>query len=195
MGKRNRALRGKQTINPDNLAPGIAAGLTQGVSKEEVMRDLAAQASAPSGVESIRHMNHVEHVGRVPLPKFVPDETPSDLVVIFPDGRAFREVEKMFQPDVIAAMRGGMICLRCLEPQAEAFGDDHLPGCEGVAMHGTRYMRDRMILDLNMEMRDGKHLGPAKPMSEYLDEQAIRAERARFDAKIAEGGSKGRRRG
>lgn len=182
--------RGKQLVREEDLAPGIAAGLTQGIPKEEVLAQLAAEPSAPSGVEMLRHMNGVEHVGRVPLPKFIIDDTPSDLVVTFPDGRKFRDVEKAFQPDVIAAMRGGMICLRCLEPQSGPFADDHLPGCEGVALHGDHYMRDRQSLDLGLEMRDGKHFGPAQPIGTFLDEQEVRVEKARFKQKIAEGASR-----
>lgn len=179
--KRNRALRGKQLVREENLSPGIAAGLTQGVPKEEVLARLAAEPSAPSGVELIRHMREVEHVSRVPLPKFVADEEPSNLVIELPDGRKFRDVEKVFQPEVIEALRSGMICLRCLEPQASPFGDSHLPGCEGVSMHGERYMRDRQTLDFSMEIREGKHLGPALPMAVYLEEQDIALEKSLYE--------------
>lgn len=179
----------KQLVNEENLAPGIAAGLTQGIPKEEVLAQLAAEPSAPSGVESIRHMREVEHTGRVPLPKFVADDTPSDLVVVFPDGRKMRDVEKMFQPEVMTAIRGGMICLRCLEPQSFAFSDDHLPGCEGVALHGPHYMRDRQGMDFALEVREGKHLGPAHPIGFYLDEQDERRDRELFEQKLKDGGS------
>ena len=54
-------------------------------------------------------------------------------------------------------------------------------------------MKERQIMDVAMEFEGDKHLGPARPMSEYLEEQSLRHEKAKFEARIAEGRSRGRR--
>lgn len=192
--KRNRALRGKQLVNPDNLAPRIAEGITQGVPKDEVFADL--EASRQEERQIVKGMVEQAHVGRVPLPRFVGADHPTSVVLTFADGRSFRETNKTFQPETMRALQAGMICLKCLEPQSHAFGDEHLPGCEGVALAGPTYMKDRQIIDLNMEFEGEKHIGPAKPIRQYLEEMDMRAEQRAFDRKIAEGASpmKGLRR-
>lgn len=180
----------------DKLAPGIAEGITEGVSKEEVMEEMAAEPSPLDGAERIAHLAKDRRVERVPLPAFVGEDHPSDLLVTFADGRTFRDVNKTFRPEVHEAMKAGMICLRCLEPQPTAFADEHLPGCEGVALAGPRYMRDRQIIDMAVEFEGEKHLGPSRPISAYLDEMRAEREKALFDRKLAEGASpmKGLRR-
>jgi hypothetical protein len=185
--KRNRR------VNPDDLHPDVAAGLAQG--EEEIEADRLNFHRTPAGVDVVRHMRDVELVlgSRVPLPKFVAEESSSDLVTEFADGRRFHDVRKVFDPDTVRAFQSGMLCLKCLEPQAVPFGDDHLPGCEGVALAGEHYMRDRQILDFAAEFEGTHHIGPSRPISQFLAEQTERRERREFEQRIAEGRSRGRR--
>lgn len=183
----------KRRIAPEELHPDVAKGLAQG--REEIIEDARSYRRSPAGVEVVAHMRDVETVigSRVPLPKFVGEVSSSDMITEFADGRAFHDVRKTFGPDTLRAMREGLICLKCLEPQAHAFEDVHLPGCEGVALHGPSYMRDRQIMDIAMEFEGEHHIGPSKPIKEYLLEQDLRQEKRAFEASIIEGGSRGRR--
>jgi len=47
------------------------------------------------------------------------------------------------------------------------------------------------VLDIAMEMEGEVHIGPSKPIKEYLQEQELRHEKAKFEAKIMEGKSRG----
>lgn len=182
-GKYTRRTNTQRTaINRDNLSPAIAAGLTVGPEK------LEEKPSSPDGVSLLRHMNKSEVVGRVPLPRFV-GEDKFGMVTVFADGRQFRDKTLTFQPETTRAIQAGLICMRCLEPQSSPFADEHLPGCEGVALSGPRYMKDRQIMDFAMEYEGNRHLGPSKPITEYLDEMDAAAERRAFDKKIAGGKS------
>lgn len=189
MGKRRRKKRYEGLARDEmreGTAPLVAAGLTEGLTAEEADEALPKNLDA-AGVEVIRHMREGPKTGRVPTPRFVVrDDVNSDMVTTFSDGRHFRDTERIFPPDVLSAIRQGMICLRCLEPQPWSFADEHLPGCEGVSLHGAHYMKDRQILDLAMEMEGEVHLGPSKPISEYLLEQDLRHEERKFRARLAD---------
>ena len=177
-------------------------GFIQGDDPREVWEESKERFPKTPGVDGIqlaRTLRDAERVvgTRVPLPKFVgkePEQT--SLVTTFPDGRNFREAHLTFQPETIRAMKAGMICLKCLEPQAYANEDKHMPDCEGLALHGPRYMRKgRQIIDLAMELEHstGTHVGPSKPIGEHMAEMELRAEQRRFRKKIEAGGSVGRR--
>lgn len=185
--QRNRALRRKRLVREDELQPGIAAGLTQGVPAEEALA--AFPVTAPAGVETLRHMASDELLGdsRVPRPHFVAKDAGTDTVLIVGD-RAFRDVTRTFTNEQMGALRGGMLCLWCLEPQPHAFADEHLEGCFYVKLHGRHAMRERQILDVAMEFEGNVHLGPAKPLSEHLAEVELRTEKRRFIDKVIEGG-------
>lgn len=189
MAKKNRALKSKKSkfVNLEDLSPGIASGLTQDVPVEEA---LAAHpvSTAPSGVELVRHMRDVsqsEH-RRVPLPKFVASEDADSVWYDEPTGRIQKNVSLTMQPEVVAAIRAGEVCLRCLEPQDEPFPDI----CTSPPEMGCSYpIRERQIVDAAMEIQGNKHLGPAKPITEYLEEQELRMEKRRFIARKIEGGA------
>jgi hypothetical protein len=180
--------RKRRHISPEEVAPGIAAGLTQGVPKDEALAMFPAKQA--SGIEVVKHMKDVEKVvgSRVPTPRFVGEESSTDMVMEFADGRRFADVRKTYQPEAIRAFQEGMICMKCLEPQAFPFEDQHLPGCEGVALAGEHYMRDRQIMDFAMEFEGERHIGPSKPIKEFMVEQEERVEKRHFIEKVLEGG-------
>lgn len=185
-------------IDTEQMSERQREGFVQGEDPREVWEEAKDRTPAPGidGLTLVRHMRDVEKVvgSRVPLPKFVgsvPDET--SLVTTFADGRSFQEVNLTYQPETIRAFRAGMICFKCLEPQAYAFEDHHMPDCEGLALRGPRYMRDRQIMDIAMEMDErGVHLGPAKPIAEHFEQMELVAEQRRFRRRIEEGRSLGR---
>jgi len=125
---------------------------------------------------------------RVPLPHFAGEESDSDVIVEFADGRKFYDVTKTFNPETVDAIVKGMICLRCLEPQSAPDADEHLPGCEGVATHGEHYMRDRQRLDFMAEFVGDKHMGPSRPIQAFLEDQMERQSKRKFIQRVLEGG-------
>jgi hypothetical protein len=113
----------------------------------------------------------------VPRPAFVAED---DLGSVWTDetGRLQRNVNMTFNREVIRAIQSGVICLRCLEPQDEAFP----PVCQSPAELGCQYpIRERQIMDFAMEFEGDKHIGPSKPVSEYLLEQDLRVEQRKFE--------------
>lgn len=184
--QRNRALKKRRHISEDELSPGIAAGLTQGVPLKEAL-EMHPVSTAPSGVELVRHMRDVEQAQhrRVPLPKFVASEDADSVWYDEPTGRIQKNVTATFQPEVVAAIKAGEICLRCLEPQDEPFPDI----CTSPPEMGCSYpIRDRQIMDVAMEFEGDRHLGPARPITEFLEEQDLRREKRKFIERKIEGG-------
>lgn len=185
--RRGYKTKKQKLVREDELAPGIAAGLTQGIPKEEALR--AHPTQGRPGVETIRHMTEDHNVSgmRVPVPHFIGKDASTGFVRESM-GRRMGDVQLQFTPEVMRALQAGMICLRCLEPQRIPFEDSHLPGCEGVLIHGPRYMHDRQILDIAMEFEGEVHVGPSKPMQEILDAQDERMEKRKFITRVLEGG-------
>lgn len=103
-------------------------------------------------------------------------------------GRKFMDAEIVYPEEVRRAILAGMICLKCQEPQELPFEDSHIDGCEGVLVRGKHYMRDWQIIDCAHEMEGEKHLGPAKPMREFLDQQDARLEKRKFIKRVLDGG-------
>lgn len=182
-----RRRKRKRLIGEDEVSPRIAEGLTQGIPRDEVLEHFKP-SSAPSGVQLIRHMRDMGTVGssRVPVPRFVAEEDADTVWLDEPTGRLQKNASLTFQPETISAMRAGMICLRCLEPQESAFP----VVCQSPPEMGCSYpIRDRQIMDIAMEFEGDKHLGPGKPITEYLLEQEERQEKRKFMARKIEGGA------
>ncbi len=208
--QRNKALKRKrQGVSEGDLSPKIASGLTQGVSLKELrgvgaelergestpaeMLEMASERGAhmPSGLEAMQHMNTEKDSGiaRAPRPHFVGEDSITGYIRQAPDGRKFADVKLHFTPDIMMAIRTGMMCLKCLEPQGYPWEDFHLQGCEGRAIRGDRYMRDWQIVDIAMEFEGETHLGPAKPLAEHdaeIEEKRLKRE---FHEQIAQGRS------
>lgn len=186
--QRNRALkRRRHAIDPGEIHPSMRAGLTQGASAEEAQQELGPVANTDGG-DIVKYMREQkEATGRVPVPRFIGSDSSTGFVRESHD-RRMGDAVLTFPREVISAIQSGMICMKCLEPQATAFGDEHIEGCEGVLLHGPHYMRDRQIMDFAMEFEGDKHIGPSKPMSELAEEQDARVEKRLFIKRVAEGG-------
>jgi len=187
---KNRALKKPDKLNLDHFMPGIAAGLTEGLTDQESL-EVHPVSTAPSGLELARLMKDIEKVAgkRVPRPKFIVEDANTDLVTNLGDDRYFRDSRRIYPEPVMAAMREGMMCMRCHEPQEYPFEDAHLEGCEGVSLAGPHYMRDLQIKDIIREFEGSVHVGPSKPISEFLAKQEERVQKRRFIVKVLEGGS------
>lgn len=185
-------------VDPADLDPKVAAGLAQGDEEiEEQEERYKAEGLHPSGLQIASHMGQAETVigSRVPKPRFVAMEGGYDMVTSIGDDRNFRDVNKVFDPETLQAMKAGYICLKCLEPQAFAFEDAHLEGCEGVSLAGPEYMKKRQIMDIAMEFEGETHIGPSKPLKEFFQEQELRREQREFEQRLTDGKSRGIRRG
>lgn len=182
--KRNKALKKKQLVREDDLSPKIAAGLTQGVPKREAL-EMHPVSTAPSGVELVRHMRDADkRLARDGRPNYAPFVASEDADAVWydePTGRVQKNVVKTYTPEGMRLLREGRQCLRCDEPHPEPFP---------LACDLCGYsMRERQIMDIAMEFEGLRHLGPNKPISEYLDEQDLRVEKKKFLKKKIEGGS------
>lgn len=180
----------RQLIDPADVAAGLREGLTQGVPISEINRQGRGE-KIPSGLAASQHMNTEKKSGTagVPTPHFVGRDSITGFIRQSPDGRKFADAELTFTPDVLNAIRAGMICLKCLEPQEYSFEGAHVPGCEGVQIHGPHYMRDYQIIDLAMEFEGETHIGPAKPLAEHEAEVDERRAKRKFDLALAQGRS------
>lgn len=158
-------------VLPEHLHPKQAEGLTIGMSAKDALRSIADDHQHISGEALVQHQMHGEQdkIGRVPVWRAVlRDDTHS--VWKENDGRLQRNVIESVEVETFRAMQSGHICLRCHEPQEEAFPVEcDFPGC-GYPM------RERQIMDIAMEFRGHEHIGPGLPIAEYLDQQDRRME-------------------
>jgi len=196
-----RRRKKNQKIDPGDLDPQIAAGFTQGASAKEALEEFPALRT-PDGIELARTMREATMLAgtRTPTPKFVGRDKDSDLVVSF-GGRHFRDHDKIFPEPVFAAVREGMICLHCLEPQVYPYEDMHLESCEGsdtseswdgrmddYGRHGSHYMRRHQIMDIIREFEGNTWVGPTKPISEHVARLEERTQKRMFIDRVLEGG-------
>lgn len=190
-------------IDATELSPKLAAGLTQGDEHhvetfvvddrtgQKAKRLVGESSKLPDGIKVAQHMNtETEGSTRAPNPHFVGIDDPYGMIRQDATGRKMGDVNLVFTHEVMNALRSGMICLKCLEPQAFAFEDAHLRSCEGVMVRGPRYMRDWQIVDIAVEFEGETHVGPQKPLAEYEEEIEEKRLRRAFDEKIAGGKSR-----
>lgn len=89
------------------------------------------------------------------------------------------DYDHTMKPEDFQRFREGRLCLRCWEPQEEGFAEfekqNHLPGC-------SYDIRERQLRDLELEVDGYKHIGPSKPMQDYLDQNYdVRENTPHFD--------------
>ncbi len=181
MKKRNRALRTRERVNLDDLGPKIAAGITEGASAKEAL-DEHPVVGKQDGAALVSHMGEQqEHLERLPVFRAVLRDDTHSVWHDEPTGRLQRNVVASVDKDTFGAIQAGHMCLRCYEPQPEAFPDQ----CD---MCGYP-IRERQVLDVAMEFRGEEHIGPGLPIGNYLDEQTQRMEEAEAALRKHEGHS------
>lgn len=177
----------QRKLDRSELSPAVAAGITE--SQEEL--EAQPKGKIPDGLKVAQHMNqeHDTGISRAPRPHFVGVDDPHGIVRKDETGRKMGDVNLIFTHEMMSALRSGMVCLKCLEPQEFAFEDHHLRSCEGVMVRGPRYMRDWQIVDIAVEFVGETHVGPQKPLAEYEEELEEKILKHQFDTKIASGKS------
>lgn len=178
--------RNRKKVDPSRLHPKMAEGLTQGKHSLEEARALPDPEGPKTAAEALQHLTNVPAVDgtRVPAPRFRGEDA-LDSVWTDDTGRLQRNAHLAFPPETISAIRQGMICLRCLEPQSHAFPEV----CTSPPEMGCTYpIRERQIMDFAIEYDGDKHVGPAKPIGEYLAEQDLRREQEMFAERQKSGG-------
>lgn len=179
----NRALKRRRHLNLDSLAPKIAAGITQGASADEALAEFPTQGISGEDLVQQHLGGEQAKIGRVPRWRAVlVDDTES--VWTDDTGRLQRNVIEKVDVETFNALQAGHMCLRCKEPHVENPFPDvcDFPGC-GYPM------RERQILDIAMEFRGHDFIGPAQPISEYLEQQEERLARREHAERKAAGGS------
>jgi hypothetical protein len=150
----------------DNLPEKIHEGITLGPeAKEEADEKFPPLAGAPD----LSYLGQERRDGIAF--RAVEQGVGDSLLLRFPDGRLFRDVDVAFSADDRKRVELGYVCIRCLEPQSQANADEHLDGCIGVSQYGERYMRDGYhLIDVAAEFDEREvHVGPSRPLRAYLD--------------------------
>lgn len=181
--KARQRRRKKQRINEANLAPKIRAGFTQDASIEEAFQHTEHLRNRESGLARARVLagadERIEHGDG--FAQFVAE---NDSRAVWTDGvtdRVQLDIHKTYTGKGLRLLKEGRICLRCDEPLDPSF-PLACPLC-GYAV------KDRQIMDIAMEFEGEKHIGPSRPVTEYLEEQDARMEKRRFIKRILEGGT------
>ena len=186
MNKRQRKSRAKD-LRHDQFAPNVAKGLTlgtlEGVSQREaleqhpVKRMDASQVVSHLGTADERMM---KRDGRAMFAPFVARDSTD---AVWNDGvtdRPQMDYSKTYTKQGMGLLKEGRQCLRCDEPHPDPF-----PLACDVCGYA---MKDRQILDIAMEFEGERHLGPSKPIAQYLEEIEERKEKRRFIKKVKGGG-------
>ena len=144
----------RDRIDRQDLAPLVAEGFTEGVPVDRIESELPAKRQGPDPA----HMNEQDLVPgmRVPLPRFFAEDDGS--AVWMPEGgREQRHVRITLHPETLQAMKAGVICLRCLEPQPRAFP----LRCQSPPEMACNYpISERQLRDIAIEYEGEQTLGP-----------------------------------
>jgi len=154
--RRKRSSSRPDPVKPDQLAPGIAAGYTEGVPADKIDEELPSRRDDPIDLRLLKQPKMVEGT-RVPLPRFLVEDESSELWT--PGrGRTQRGVRITLAPETLAAMKAGWICLRCMEPQDESFPLT----CQSPEEMACDYpIRERQLRDIKIEYEGERQLGPS----------------------------------
>lgn len=142
-------------VDRRDLAPAVAEGYTEGVPLDRVEQELPPDkpASRPT------HLNEVELVPgtRVPVPRFYAEDEPASVLDIV-TGRTQRHARITLNAETLGAMKAGMICLRCLEPQDTAFPEV----CQSPPEMACSYpIAEHQLRDIAVEYEGEQTLGPS----------------------------------
>jgi len=175
MGRKGKKLR------PDQFAPKIAEGLTEGpLTPEEARREFPVEK--PPAI-SYLHMRQ-EHARGEPYAAMVIER--NGIPIQEPNtGRWMEDVDVIITHEEAQQILAGYRCLRCKEPFETAF-----PAICFVCGYDVA---ERQTVDAAMELEGDRHVGPSKPLTEYMQELEERQEKALFEQRIREGRSRGRR--
>lgn len=170
------------------LSEKVAEGITQG---PHALEEANEKFPILPGAVDLSYMRR-DHDGEL---RFRVRENPNNQVALrFPDGRMFSEPDILYPPEIRQEIEQGYRCLRCQEKQSTINADEHLlngDGCIGVQQYGLRYMRDGFhLIDVAAEFtEDGAHVGPSRPLTQYMEDQDQRIEKLRWVKEQVEKGN------
>jgi hypothetical protein len=157
----------KNKVKLDQLAPKIAAGYTdRPMTPEEARREFPVQPR-PAPKLSGAFMLLEPGTAEIQEPN---------------TGRKFLDVDVTMDAEKVGQIREGYRCLRCKEGP---FDESFPLTCDVCGYE----IRARQAVDFRMEFEGEKHIGPAKPLSAFMDEVEMRQEQALFRQKIQGGRS------
>jgi hypothetical protein len=189
--ERTAAKARRRRVDLERLAPKVRQGITEGAGAREAMQELDDRmGKVPdfSGDDLVQqHLGGEQGKhGRVPVPRFVASDDTHSVWHDEPTGRLQRNAVLKIEKATYEAMLAGHICLRCLEPQDEAFPEV----CQSPEEMGCSYpIRERQALDMRMEFRGEDHVGPGLPIAQFEADQQERIERAEHARRKKEGDS------
>jgi hypothetical protein len=148
--------RSSSRVDRRDLAPLVAEGFTEDVPLDRVEQELPPERpqSRPT------HLNVVETVPgtRVPVPRFYVEDDPLSVLDIV-TGRTQRHARITLNAETLGAMKAGMICLRCMEPQESAFPEV----CGSPPEMACNYpIAEHQLRDIAVEYEGEQALGPTQ---------------------------------
>jgi hypothetical protein len=173
--------RNGKRVKPDQLAPKIEAGFTEGpITPAEAAREFPVQKAPTQGYAhmSATHARGEPYAAMVVERNGVPIQDPNT-------GRWMEDVDVIITEEEAGQIRDGYRCLRCKEPFERPFPLN----CEVCGYE----VRSRQAVDARLELDGERHVGPSRPLSAIMAELELRQQKALFEQKIEEGGSRGRR--
>jgi len=148
-------LSSRKRIKADQLAPGIAEGYTEDVPLERLDAELADRSRAEADPSYLDEPALVPGT-RIPAPRFFVEHDTEGIWLVH-SGRVHRGARIILLPETLEAMKAGMICLRCMEPQDEPFPFR----CTSPPEMGCEYrISDRQLRDIAIEYEGETELGP-----------------------------------
>lgn len=153
----------KGEIKPDQFAPKIAEGLTEGPFTPEDARREFPVSKAPAtsyGHMAREHARGEPYAAMVIEPNGVPIQEPNT-------GRWMEDVDVIITEEQAGQIVAGYRCLKCKEHFEQAF-----PASCSVCGYEVR---ERQIVDAAMELEGTRHVGPSRPLAEYMEELEARS--------------------
>ncbi len=109
--------------------------------------------------------------GRNAAPVQILDAVPADdsTTVRLPDGREFLDVNMALLDEDVQRIRAGVVCIRCLEPQSEAFPET----CESELPNGERWcnfpIREKQAAEFAVMFKGTVHIGSRVKLEEEIE--------------------------
>lgn len=174
----------RSKVHEGDLAPLVAEGFTEDASLEEAFQEAEDKRPlARHGAAGLSHMKDVDTKLERNRGGFAGFVATTDAGATWTDGvtdRVQYDLHKTYTAGGMRLLREGRQCLRCDEPLPTSFPLT-CPVC-GYAV------ANRQIMDIAMEFEGERHLGPSKPISEYMAQQEERMEKRRFIRRVLDGG-------
>ena len=155
------ARKGKK-LRSDDFAPKIAEGLTEGpLSPEDARREFPVPKlpATSYGHMTREHERGEPYAAMVIEPNGVPIQEPNT-------GRWMEDVDVIVTHEEAQQILAGYRCLKCKEPFETAF--------PAICLVCGYDVAERQILDAAMELDGDRHVGPSKPLIEYMEELEAR---------------------